>query len=194
MDLKNIITDDDAVSPVIGVILMVAITVILAAVIASFVLGLGNQAQQGAPTATIGFDYDQVVENGDDPNAGILEVSHDGGDSVNYQELYIRGSGINDSQDQASSSPWKGSTCEAPSGGSWTNCHDIVEWSDSDIDIHTNQTGNWNASQASGDDSAVVSGDFVNVPVNSDYDVSIVYQAQEGDTSSTLNSQEGPDA
>jgi len=31
-----------AVSPVIGVILMVAITVILAAVIASFVLGLGD--------------------------------------------------------------------------------------------------------------------------------------------------------
>ena len=34
--------DDDAVSPVIGVILMVAITVILAAVIGTFVLGLGD--------------------------------------------------------------------------------------------------------------------------------------------------------
>ncbi len=36
MDLKKLFADDDAVSPVIGVILMVAITVILAAVIASF--------------------------------------------------------------------------------------------------------------------------------------------------------------
>ena len=34
--------DERGVSPVIGVILMVAITVILAAVIASFVLGFGN--------------------------------------------------------------------------------------------------------------------------------------------------------
>ena len=34
--------DEDAVSPVIGVILMVAITVILAAVIASFVFGMGG--------------------------------------------------------------------------------------------------------------------------------------------------------
>ena len=42
MDLKKFLQDDDAVSPVIGVILMVAITVILAAVIASFVLGLGT--------------------------------------------------------------------------------------------------------------------------------------------------------
>jgi len=34
--------DEDAVSPVIGVILMVAITVILAAVIAAFVFGMGS--------------------------------------------------------------------------------------------------------------------------------------------------------
>jgi flagellin-like protein len=34
---------NNAVSPVIGVILMVAITVILAAVIATFVLGLGDR-------------------------------------------------------------------------------------------------------------------------------------------------------
>jgi len=37
MNIKQLLNDDDAVSPVIGVILMVAITVILAAVIASFV-------------------------------------------------------------------------------------------------------------------------------------------------------------
>ncbi|TSD08581.1 type IV pilin, partial [Haloglomus irregulare] len=43
MQLTNILGDDEAVSPVIGVILMVAITVILAAVIGTFVLGLGDQ-------------------------------------------------------------------------------------------------------------------------------------------------------
>jgi len=49
--------DDDAVSPVIGVILMVAITVILAAVIGTFVLGLGDQVQQEAQ-AGVNFETD----------------------------------------------------------------------------------------------------------------------------------------
>ncbi|MFC6973976.1 type IV pilin [Halomicroarcula sp. GCM10025709] len=53
MDLKQLFTDDDAVSPVIGVILMVAITVILAAVTASFVLGLGDQQQRTTPQAKL---------------------------------------------------------------------------------------------------------------------------------------------
>ena len=44
--LKDFVSGDDrAVSPVIGVILMVAITVILAAVIGTFVLGLGDSVQ-----------------------------------------------------------------------------------------------------------------------------------------------------
>ncbi|WP_345775624.1 type IV pilin N-terminal domain-containing protein [Haloferax sp. Q22] len=42
MNIQNLFKDDTAVSPVIGVILMVAITVILAAVIGTFVLGLGD--------------------------------------------------------------------------------------------------------------------------------------------------------
>jgi|ADurb_Oil_02_Slu_FD_contig_101_182592_length_481_multi_1_in_0_out_0_1 flagellin-like protein len=37
---------EDAVSPVIGVILMVAVTVILAAVIAAFVFGMGSNVQK----------------------------------------------------------------------------------------------------------------------------------------------------
>ena len=49
--------DDSAVSPVIGVILMVAITVILAAVIGTFVLGLGEQVEQNA-RAGVNADVD----------------------------------------------------------------------------------------------------------------------------------------
>ncbi|MCG7854185.1 MAG: type IV pilin N-terminal domain-containing protein, partial [Methanosarcinaceae archaeon] len=48
---NQFIKDEDAVSPVIGVILMVAITVILAAVIAAFVFGMGPPEQ--APQASI---------------------------------------------------------------------------------------------------------------------------------------------
>ena len=52
MDVRNLFENDDrAVSPVIGVILMVAITVILAAVIGTFVLGLGGQVNQNANAA-----------------------------------------------------------------------------------------------------------------------------------------------
>lgn len=57
MKLTELFTNEEnrAVSPVIGVILMVAITVILAAVIGTFVLGLGDQVQQ-SPRAGVSFD------------------------------------------------------------------------------------------------------------------------------------------
>jgi len=86
MDIKNLLQDDDAVSPVIGVILMVAITVILAAVIASFVLGLGDSQEQ-TPTASFNFEYDSssgTSTNGlnDGGTVGELTVTHDGGDTI----------------------------------------------------------------------------------------------------------------
>ena len=53
MDLKKLFKYNDAVSPVIGVILMVAITVILAAAIGSSVFGQGPT--KSAPQANIGI-------------------------------------------------------------------------------------------------------------------------------------------
>ena len=99
MNPKQLIHDDDAVSPVIGVILMVAITVILAAVIATFVLGLGDQVSNTAPQASFSFDYNAGVsqdwDNSEDGTAdgdGTLNITHDGGDTINAGNLYIRGS------------------------------------------------------------------------------------------------------
>jgi len=77
-------TLDDAVSPVVGVILMVAVTVILAAVIASFVLDLGSNVQQN-PSAGVTFDYDgsevtiQVVSA---ENVDSLEYTLNGGSAT----------------------------------------------------------------------------------------------------------------
>jgi flagellin-like protein len=51
-DIPEVDMDDRGVSPVIGVILMVAITVILAAVIASFVLGFGDSVSQNVNAGT----------------------------------------------------------------------------------------------------------------------------------------------
>jgi flagellin-like protein len=90
MKLQQLFDDDDAVSPVIGVILMVAITVILAAVIATFVLGLGDQVSNTAPQATFSFDYEAGAGNGD--GDGSLTIVHDGGDSITASELFLRGS------------------------------------------------------------------------------------------------------
>ena len=73
MRLRTFVTEDDAVSPVIGVILMVAITVILAAVIGTFVLGLGDQVQSTAPQASFTFDF-----GGSD----TVTITHDGGDTI----------------------------------------------------------------------------------------------------------------
>ncbi|MHC3439231.1 type IV pilin [Natrialbaceae archaeon A-gly3] len=67
MDLKiiqqKLVGNDEerAVSPVIGVILMVAITVILAAVIAAFVLDLGDSVSQEAQ-AGVTIDVDESDE------------------------------------------------------------------------------------------------------------------------------------
>ena len=78
MKPSALIKDDDAVSPVIGVILMVAITVILAAVIASFVLGLGDQNN---PAPTTSFDFNTDISN------ESVTVSHEDGDEISSDNL-----------------------------------------------------------------------------------------------------------
>ena len=79
---KELFADDNerGVSPVIGVILMVAITVILAAVIGAFVLGLGDQVSETAPTATIDYEFD---------NADGVTLSHEGGAELDNSTISI---------------------------------------------------------------------------------------------------------
>jgi flagellin-like protein len=88
MNFRNLLEDDDAVSPVIGVILMVAITVILAAVIGTFVLGLGDQVRETAPNAQ--FSWDDYTDSVDDSTAAIT-LTHDGGSSIEAQRLTFGG-------------------------------------------------------------------------------------------------------
>jgi len=85
MNFKN----EEAVSPVIGVILMVAITVILAAVIAAFVFGMTGNVQT---TKTVA-----VTAHVDD-NKYLVVTFQGGADaaSVDYLNLTINGSKDND--------------------------------------------------------------------------------------------------
>jgi len=85
--------DERGVSPVIGVILMVAITVILAAVIGTFVLGLGDQVSQTAPQATIGVDGSSSGQLSPLPDASstdqtepVFTINHNGGDDIEATE------------------------------------------------------------------------------------------------------------
>jgi flagellin-like protein len=86
MNIRSLIQDEDAVSPVIGVILMVAITVILAAVIGTFVLGLGGNVES-APQAQLTFEYVDI----NDGTAGndVVEITHDGGDSITNTNIDV---------------------------------------------------------------------------------------------------------
>lgn len=71
--LRNNDEGDRAVSPVIGVILMVAITVILAAVVGTFVLGLSDQVNETAPQASFSFEGE---------GGQTVTITHDGGDVI----------------------------------------------------------------------------------------------------------------
>ncbi|QCJ46253.1 type IV pilin [Haloprofundus sp. MHR1] len=81
MNIKKLFNDERAVSPVIGVILMVAITVILAAVIGTFVLGLGDQVGNSAPQASFDFQY----------NGNTVDITHDGGQDLNMEQITVQG-------------------------------------------------------------------------------------------------------
>ena len=150
MNIKNLFHDDDAVSPVIGVILMVAITVILAAVIASFVLGLGDQ-NNPAPTASFDFDFDNSNDQ--------VTVTHEDGDEIAAANLFIRGEQIDAS-----------STFGSSADQTWSN--------------------------AGGVDPAAA-GQSITIDLSSpsdEYVIRMVWEDPDSDQTSTLSTDEGPNA
>jgi len=109
---KELFADDSdrGVSPVIGVILMVAITVILAAVIGAFVLGLGDQVSNNAPQASFSYDFNQ----------SDATVTHTGGDSIQNASVYVT-NGSDSSITYFKDDPVKtGSTAVVPYNGNDT--------------------------------------------------------------------------
>lgn len=103
MKLIEFVGDEDAVSPVIGVILMVAITVILAAVIGTFVLGLGGQTET-APQAS--FSFDKGAGN-------TVTITHESGESIPTDSDTVEVTG-----DIALPGPWTPSDSELSAGDS----------------------------------------------------------------------------
>lgn len=85
--IKQFVADKRGVSPVIGVVLMVAVVVILAAVIGAFVLGLGGDQSQ-APQASFSVDNGDIIYEGGDPlDGGDIEITGAGSGSGSGGEL-----------------------------------------------------------------------------------------------------------
>ena len=79
MELRPLLADERAVSPVIAVVLMVAVTVALAAVVGATVLGAGQGVEPSpAPQASFGFDFDESSQE--------VDVTHRGGDRIEVGE------------------------------------------------------------------------------------------------------------
>jgi len=120
--LKAVLDDDRGVSPVIGVILMVAITVILAAVIGTFVLGLGDSLEQ-APQAQL----DAEVDSSDN-----IVINHNGGDTLAEGDITIRveddtGTDVSDSSITWTDSELSvGETLTADSDASTGNTYTVI--------------------------------------------------------------------
>jgi FlaG/FlaF family flagellin (archaellin) len=92
----RVLTDDRAVSPAIGVVLLVAIAVATAVAVGALVLGF--DAVNDRPQATFDFEWlddkgggnDFVDEPGDSPDE--VYVTHTGGDELDSKRVFVVGS------------------------------------------------------------------------------------------------------
>ncbi|MBX0297867.1 type IV pilin [Haloarcula nitratireducens] len=190
MQIRNLFDDDQGVSPVIGVILMVAITVILAAVIATFVLGLGENLSSTAPQASFSFDY----ENNGGGAADKLVVTHDGGDTISASSLTFVASNVEGSDTDG---PAYTTNVRIVNANSWSDIGssgDVAAGSTVTLngdDFVYDPSGSTNALDGTADQDGDTNGDFVELDGST---IRVTYTSDSGDNSATLSTWEGPDA
>ena len=76
--MRKVERKEDAVSPVIGVMLMLVVTIIIAAVITGFATDLSKDTDK---TPMVLFDVQYNNEN------GMIELKHKGGDPIRIQDI-----------------------------------------------------------------------------------------------------------
>lgn len=79
MELEQLFTDRQAVSPVVGVVLMIAIAVVLAAVVGGVVLGLGSEP---ADSPDVSFNFKNKTS--------AVEATHTGGDAIPTSAISVQ--------------------------------------------------------------------------------------------------------
>jgi flagellin-like protein len=186
MELKKLFADDDAVSPVIGVILMVAITVILAAVIGAFVLDLGGGTQKTPQTS---FNFDQKTETVeiDDDSSGsateqdikVVSVTHESGDTLSESSIQVAVGGT------------QGWDIEEVSGTNqsaeiWNSGNEINAGSSVSVGMYSSDaTGSENLEDTSGTGSDIT----VNLLTSGD-SVQVLWESEDGSSTATLQDYE----
>lgn len=86
--------DTRAVTPVIGIILLVALAVILGAIIGTFGLGLADTVQDYAPSTQFDFNFDSASSGKACGLAGVgdsgkLEIEHKAGNKIDETQLTL---------------------------------------------------------------------------------------------------------
>jgi flagellin-like protein len=123
--------NDEAVSPVIGVILMVAITVILAAVIAAFVFGMSGNISKTKVVAVTATQPDathiSITYNGgqDAPTLTTVKVNVNDGTGITWAPTTMVGGWFN-STTAASGTLQVGSSITAVTSGSFSGQDHVV--------------------------------------------------------------------
>jgi flagellin-like protein len=177
MNIKAFLFDDDrGVSPVIGVILMVAITVILAAVIAAFVLGLGD-TNSTAPSVTFDYDYDQTTDN--------VTVTMTGGESFDPARVEFQADGTDVAQSSGTSD-----NSGFPVGAS-TDASDSL--TNNDV-VQENSMNDDNTVSAGDSITLALDGDPGTNGGTDDFELSVIFTSEDGGTSSEIGGTTGPNA
>jgi flagellin-like protein len=199
MNIKAFLFDDDrGVSPVIGVILMVAITVILAAVIAAFVLGLGD-TNSTAPSVTFDTEYETGSSVSDTSNVqnselntgesdnGVLTITMQGGESFDAERVTFTGSGLGDTDPIGSGSSaidFSGTPSRVP------ETTDNTSWAD----IAGSGTVTAGDSVTIGEVETSGSSEPAVATMADDFELDIIFTSEDGGTSSEIGGTTGPDA
>ena len=94
---------DDAVSPVIGVMLMLVVTIVIAAVVVAFATGMAGDSTATTPMALLDADNLQLGADVEDGRMYLksFDIVHKGGDELSLENIQIKiepGSGSGASQ------------------------------------------------------------------------------------------------
>ena len=145
---------------------MVAITVILAAVIGTFVLGLGEQVQSNSPNAQFEFDYDD--------SGNELDITHTSGDKVSSDNFVVSSS--------------EGKFCESASANCDSNTGNNLGTNNTDGELVPDTDAGAGTTFTAENTNNIAGGDIA------DGTVRVVWESSDGGNSDVIADWEGPNA
>jgi flagellin-like protein len=83
-------TAERAVSPVVGVVLLVGLTLLLAATVSATALGFTDQLTGSSPTVVAsGGSYERYADGGGRYTGQVIRITHEGGDTLTVADLEL---------------------------------------------------------------------------------------------------------